>query len=188
MNRTRASPSTPSQRRILVFLLERENARQIPATYREIAAALGWRAAGTVRDHVRVLVRKGCLTRSRLSRSLRLTDSGREAAGQPGTPSLATPAPSSSISSETMEILTMLAPYFRAQRLPAGTVLWRAGEPASLVVAIESGHVRIYRVLPNGNTAALYLFGPGEFFGFLPLLDGRPYSGTGTLCVAFAVK
>ena len=72
----------------------------------------------------------------------------------------------------------MLAPYFRARRYPPGTVLWRAGEPASAVVAIDSGHVRIYRILPNGNAAALYLFGPGEFFGFLPLLDGRPYPAT----------
>ena len=178
MDETHVSSPTPPQRRILVFLLERENAGQVPATYREIAAALGWRAAGTVRDHVRVLVRKGYLARSRQARSLRLTDSGREAAGQAGTPSLPAPDPSTSFSSETKELFGMLAPYFRARRYPAGTVLWRAGEPASVVLAIDSGHVRIYRMLPNGNAAALYLFGPGEFFGFLPMLDGGPYPAT----------
>lgn len=161
-----------------MFLFERENARQVPPTYREIAAALGWRAAGTVRDHVHLLARKGYLARSRKSRSLRLTHSGREAAGRTETPSLSAPNPSSSFSSETEEVFTMFSPYFRARRYPPGTVLWRAGEPASAVVAIDSGHVRIYRMLPNGNVAALYLFGPGEFFGFLPLLDGRPYPAT----------
>jgi len=47
-----------------------------------------------------------------------------------------------------------------------------------MVVAIESGNVKIYRTLPGGATAALYLFGPGELFGFLPFLDGRPYPAT----------
>jgi len=178
MDETHASPPTSSQRRILTFLLERENVGQIPPTYREIAAALGWRAAGTVRDHVRLLVRKGYLSRSRKARSLRLTDSGREAAGQSGAPSLSAPHPSTSFSSETKELFGMLAPYFRVRRYPAGTVLWREGEPASVVLAIDSGHVRIYRILPNGHPAALYLFGPGEFFGFLPMLDGTPYPAT----------
>jgi len=178
MDETHVSPPTPPQRRILKFLLERENAGQIPATYREIAAALGWRAAGTVRDHVHLLVRKGYLSSSRKARSLRLTDSGREAAGRTGTASLSAPDPSSSFASETEELFAMLAPYFRVRRYPPGTALWHAGEPASAVVAIDSGHVRIYRMLPNGNTAALYLFGPGEFFGFLPMLDGRPYPAT----------
>lgn len=61
---------------------------------------------------------------------------------------------------------------------PAGSVLWRAGESASLVVAIEEGHIKVYRTLPSGKFAALYLFGPGELFGFLPFLDGRPYPAT----------
>jgi len=161
-----------------MFLLERENAGEVPATYREIAAALGWRAAGTVRDHVHLLARKGYLVRSRMARSLRLTDSGREAAGQIETLSQSTPDPATVFSSATEELFAMLAPYFRARQYPPGTVLWRAGEPASAVVAIESGHVRIYRMLPNGNAASLYLFGPGEFFGFLPMLDGRPYPAT----------
>ena len=44
-----------------------------------------------------------------------------------------------------------------------------------MLVAIESGRVKIYRVLPNGNAVTLYLFGPGDVFGFMPFLDGRPY-------------
>ncbi len=44
-----------------------------------------------------------------------------------------------------------------------------------MLVAIESGRVKIYRVLPSGNAVTLYLFGPGDVFGFMPLLDGRPY-------------
>lgn len=47
-----------------------------------------------------------------------------------------------------------------------------------MVVAIETGRVKTYRTLPNGNTAALCQLGPGDLFGLLPFLDGRPYPGT----------
>lgn len=57
----------------------------------------------------------------------------------------------------------------------AGDLLWREGDDDGQLVAIETGRVKIYRVLPNGNSVTLYLFGPGDVFGFMPLLDGRPY-------------
>ncbi len=76
MRRTSTLPTRP-QRRVLGLLLEKEAAGQIPPTYREICATLGWRAPGTVRDHVSALVRKGLVFRSRLARGLRLTDAGR---------------------------------------------------------------------------------------------------------------
>src|SRR3972149_6014668 len=70
----------PPQRRILDHLLKLESEGGSPPTYREIAADLGWRAAGTVRDHVQALSRKGLLVPSRLARGLRLTDAGRPGA------------------------------------------------------------------------------------------------------------
>ncbi len=33
----------------------------------------------------------------------------------------------------------LLAPHFRARRFPAGSILWREGEPADLVVGIDEG-------------------------------------------------
>jgi len=178
MVRSPSSEPTPPQRRILDHLLRLELEAGLPPTYREIAADLGWRAAGTVRDHVQALSRKGFLVPSRLARGLRLTDVGREAAGRSDRPSyLPQEAPSSS-SGGAGEVIAMLAPYFRSRRFPAGAVLWRAGETPSMVVAIETGHIKVYRTLPGGNVAALYLFGPGELFGFLPFLDGRPYPAT----------
>jgi len=149
-----------------------------PPTYREIAAALGWRAAGTVRDHVQALSRKGLLVPSRLARGLRLTDAGRQAADRSDRPPRFSQVAFSSFSGEAGKALGNLAPYFRHRRFPAGAILWRTGDTPSLVVAIETGHIKVYRTLPDGNVAALYLFGPGELFGFLPFLDGRPYPAT----------
>jgi CRP-like cAMP-binding protein len=73
------------------------------------------------------------------------------------------------------EVRALLAPYGHHRVFTSGDVLWREGEDAGMLVAIESGRVKIYRVLPNGNAVTLYLFGPGDVFGFMPLLDGRPY-------------
>ncbi|RJP22679.1 MAG: hypothetical protein C4529_05030 [Deltaproteobacteria bacterium] len=178
MVRPPSSDPTPPQRRILDHLLKRESEGASPPTYREIAADLGWRAAGTVRDHVRALERKGLLISSRLARGLRLTDAGRQALRgafpESTHPSTGSPA----FSGDAREALAMLAPYFRPRRFSAGSVLWRSGETPSMVVAIETGHIKVYRTLPGGNVAALYLFGPGELFGFLPFLDGRPYPAT----------
>lgn len=177
MIRTSTLP-TPPQRRVLGLLLEKEAAGQIPPTYREICGTLGWRAPGTVRDHVRALVRKGLVSRSRLARGLHLTDAGRAEARRAAPESALDLKGSVSMSAGAQAAFALLAPHFRARRFPAGSILWREGEPADLVVALDEGHVRIYRGLPDGNTAAMYLFGPGELFGFLPFLDGRPYPAT----------
>jgi len=44
-----------------------------------------------------------------------------------------------------------------------------------MLVAIKTGRVKVYRLLPNGRPVTLYLFGPDDVFGFLPFLDGQAY-------------
>ena len=69
----------------------------------------------------------------------------------------------------------LLEPVSRRRVFAAGSLLWREGDSSGMLVAIQTGRVKIYRVLPNGNAVTIYLFGPGEVFGFMPFLDGRPY-------------
>jgi CRP/FNR family transcriptional regulator len=69
----------------------------------------------------------------------------------------------------------LLTPYLRRQAFRSGDLLWREGEDAGMFVVLDSGRVKIYRVLPNGNAVTLYIFGPGDAFGFMPFFDGRPY-------------
>ncbi len=178
MGRPLSNAPTPPQRRVIDLLRKREIEGEEFLTYREMAAALGWRAPGTVRDHVRALVRKGLVSRSRLSRGLRLTDAGRAAVQRAVHGAAPLSRGPGSLSVEAGAALESFAPYFRSRRFPAGSVLWREGEPATLVVAIDEGRIKIHRTLPDGNAASVYLFGPGELFGFLPFLDGRPYPAT----------
>jgi CRP-like cAMP-binding protein len=69
----------------------------------------------------------------------------------------------------------LLRPYLRRQRFRAGSLLWREGEASGLLVVLDAGRVKIYRLLPTGRAVTVFIFGPGDVFGFLPFLDGEPY-------------
>jgi CRP-like cAMP-binding protein len=70
---------------------------------------------------------------------------------------------------------SVLAPWFHERHFPSGNLLWREGETSGWLVAIRTGHVKVYRLLPTGRAVTLFVFGPGDVFGFLPFLDGEPY-------------
>jgi CRP-like cAMP-binding protein len=67
-----------------------------------------------------------------------------------------------------------LAGHLRVRHFAKGEVLWREGEAAGLFVSLRSGRVRLYRTLPTGGPVTLFIFMPGDVFGFLPFLDGGP--------------
>jgi len=70
---------------------------------------------------------------------------------------------------------SVLEPYLTPRRFAKGELLWREGDRSGMLVALLSGKVKIYRLLPSGKAVTLYIFGPGSLFGFMPLLDGTPY-------------
>jgi CRP-like cAMP-binding protein len=69
----------------------------------------------------------------------------------------------------------LLRPYLRKRRFPVGSLLFSEGEASGLLVAVDAGRVKIYRLLPAGRAVTVFIFGPGDVFGFLPFLDGEPY-------------
>jgi CRP-like cAMP-binding protein len=73
------------------------------------------------------------------------------------------------------EMRTLLVPFAHHRTFEAGRVLWREGDDSGMLVALDSGRVKVYRTLPDGGAVTLYLFGPGDVFGFMPFLDGQPY-------------
>ncbi len=73
------------------------------------------------------------------------------------------------------EARALFAPWFVERRFEAGQLLWREGERTGLLVALRTGRVKVYRLLPTGRAITLFLFGPDDVFGFLPFLDGGPY-------------
>jgi CRP/FNR family transcriptional regulator len=73
------------------------------------------------------------------------------------------------------QVLRILGRHLHTRRFRKGTLLWREGETSGLLVAIRTGRVKIYRLLPTGKAVTVFLFGPGDVFGFLPFLDGGAY-------------
>lgn len=67
-----------------------------------------------------------------------------------------------------------LAEHLRRREFARGEILWREGEAAGLLVSLRSGRVRLYRALPSGGLVTVFIFLPGDVFGFLPFLDGGP--------------
>jgi len=82
---------------------------------------------------------------------------------------------SGSDDSFTREIERILAPYFVNMRFKSGHILWNEGETAGRMISIIKGKVKIFRPLADGKQAAIYIFGPGETFGFMPFIDGSSY-------------
>lgn len=74
------------------------------------------------------------------------------------------------------EDLRELAAIARVQNFRQGAVIFRQGEPGDSLHAVVEGGVRIDVVAPGGNETTMAVLGPGECFGELAILDGRPRS------------
>ena len=68
-----------------------------------------------------------------------------------------------------------LEPYLSKRLFQPAEFLWREGDKEGMLVWLVQGHVKIYRLLPEGQIVTLYILGPGDLFGFMPLFDDTPY-------------
>ncbi len=60
---------------------------------------------------------------------------------------------------------------------PPGEVLFREGESGEVMYVIQSGAVRISKSV-GGQDKLLAVLGPGEFFGEMAILNGKPRTAT----------
>jgi CRP/FNR family cyclic AMP-dependent transcriptional regulator len=63
---------------------------------------------------------------------------------------------------------------------PPGTVLFKEGESGREMFVIQSGKVKISKVV-RGEEQVLASLGPGEFFGEMAILNNKPRSATATV-------
>ncbi len=62
------------------------------------------------------------------------------------------------------------------RRLVKGTLIFAKGDPGDSMMAVIAGRVRIGAVSADGREVTLNSIGPGEIFGEIALLDGKPRS------------
>jgi rhodanese-related sulfurtransferase len=72
------------------------------------------------------------------------------------------------------EKLAEIARVAQNKVMPAGTVIFRQGDPGESFYVIRSGKVRAYRENEEGVITDLAVLGPGDGFGELNLLTGGP--------------
>lgn len=66
----------------------------------------------------------------------------------------------------------------RRRGFRAGEVIFHRDDPGQVLYVIRAGKVRIYISSPEGQEVVLAVFGPGDYFGELALLDGQPRSAS----------
>ncbi len=71
-----------------------------------------------------------------------------------------------------------LAKRLVPRRFSAGQIIFHHGDPGGLMYIIGKGKVKITYSTPEGQEAMLAIFGTGDFFGELALLDDSPRSAT----------
>ncbi|MCW5736318.1 MAG: Crp/Fnr family transcriptional regulator [Enhydrobacter sp.] len=76
--------------------------------------------------------------------------------------------------SETRELLNRAL----VQRLSAGDVVFRKGDPGDGLYGVLEGRIVVTVESAQGKELILNMFGPGEFFGEIALLDGKGRTAT----------
>jgi CRP/FNR family cyclic AMP-dependent transcriptional regulator len=76
------------------------------------------------------------------------------------------------------ESLVELAAVVRRRGFRAGEVIFHRDDPGQVLYVIREGKVKITINSPEGHEVVLAVFGPGDYFGELALLDGQPRSAS----------
>lgn len=77
------------------------------------------------------------------------------------------------LSDEEVRELSTIA---KKRTFRAGEVIFHRDDPGQVLYVIKEGKVKICLISPDGQEISLVVFGKGEYFGELALLDGLPRS------------
>jgi CRP-like cAMP-binding protein len=67
-----------------------------------------------------------------------------------------------------------LARLFVPKRVPRGAVVFLEGDAGDRFFLVAEGTLKAYRRTPPDHDITVFTIEQGDFFGFLPLLDGQP--------------
>jgi CRP/FNR family transcriptional regulator, cyclic AMP receptor protein len=74
------------------------------------------------------------------------------------------------------EAIGSLARLCQTRRLPAGQTLFVKGDPGDALYGVRRGQIRIETGTSAGERLTIEVFGAGDLFGEIAVLDGRPRS------------
>ena len=76
--------------------------------------------------------------------------------------------------------LQSLSDDLKRRSFVADQTIFFQGDPGRAVYVIESGRVRIYVHGKDGHEISMIIYGPGDLFGEMSLIDQKPRSATAT--------
>ncbi|MGZ3585050.1 MAG: Crp/Fnr family transcriptional regulator [Ktedonobacterales bacterium] len=76
------------------------------------------------------------------------------------------------------EALRDLTGVMKRRSFRAGEIIFHRDDPGQVLYMLREGKVKIYLTSQDGQEVALAIFGPGDYFGELALLDGQPRSAS----------
>jgi CRP/FNR family transcriptional regulator, cyclic AMP receptor protein len=76
------------------------------------------------------------------------------------------------------EELRAVAEITKPREYVKGDIVVHADESGDVFCLIESGKVKVTMISPDGKEIILSMFGPGDFFGEMAVLDDKPRSAT----------
>jgi CRP/FNR family transcriptional regulator, cyclic AMP receptor protein len=76
------------------------------------------------------------------------------------------------------EELRSVAEISKPREYVKGDIVVHADESGDVFCLIESGKVKVTMISPDGKEIILSMFGPGDFFGEMAVLDEKPRSAT----------
>jgi CRP/FNR family transcriptional regulator, cyclic AMP receptor protein len=87
--------------------------------------------------------------------------------------------------------LEKLVSFARRRQVSAGTAIFVKGDPGTALYAVLAGAVKVSVTATDGRKAMLSLLHPGDIFGEMALLDGRPRAAdvvASTDCVLMMIE
>lgn len=72
-------------------------------------------------------------------------------------------------------VVQRLAPLFVSRHVKKGAMVFVEGDTDGHFFVLGEGLLKAFRNLPGGHSITVFNLEAGDFFGFIPLLDGGPY-------------
>ncbi|MFI5361050.1 MAG: Crp/Fnr family transcriptional regulator [Elusimicrobiota bacterium] len=72
-------------------------------------------------------------------------------------------------------LLAELAQKLILRKYCKGEAIFEEGSPADAVHLLRSGLVKAVKYSPKSQLSSMEIIGPGQFFGMIAVLDGKPY-------------
>lgn len=71
------------------------------------------------------------------------------------------------------DAIAAIARLCQIRKLPAGQTLFQKGDPGDALYGVRRGQIRIETGTATGERMTIEVFGPGDLFGEIAVLDGR---------------